>query len=786
MSVQSFRKLEKWSVKYAKLKLDLLYLENCLELNICPKFLRVKLPKLDGIKGTKVSNEKIVKLKINEVNKDIRTTTRNLQKSKDLIRNNLSWLKWITLNSLIKKHVEKVLISVKECHEKKLLKLWIDQRIRAPEAVKNLSKHKLTPCELEALRFGLKHHILPKNLHLSKFKLSIEKGFFIASKEQHINHTTKDKVKHACTSFMNSADSICNSSRNTKLHETLRKLSSNSKIKVTSFDKGNGIVILDSDDYFAKLDEIISDSSKFEEFKWENEKFTDNPVVKNENKLTYFLTKYVKPYIPKDVFDRISPTGSQPGKLYGMSKIHKTGCPLRPVVSMINTAEYNLAKYLDDYIKPNIPMDFMLTSSTEFLNVLDGHKNKLSDNDIMISFDIVSLFTSLPLKESCDLATEYVYSENSTKKPPYSKETFRKLLDFATSGVFTYRNKYFKQCDGVMMGSPLGPTLSNLFLAHLEKEWFSKVYSPVLYKRYVDDIFCVFKDEDSALQFFEFLNKQHKNLKFTYEKSKNNNLPFLDINVIMKDETFETEIFRKKTFTGLVLNYKAMCPEQWKKGLIIGALHRGYSACSSWTSFHCEIEKLKNIFTSNGYPLEFINKIVHDFLNKKFISKNEEVKDERPKITFKIPYIGLPSLQLKRKLKKIFKDINIDINIVFSSTKVASYFSLKDRSDAILRSSLVYKFNCLDDPNNTYIGKTKRYLVKRIMEHKSQGSAIFAHLQKCKKCADSDLFKCFKVLDKANSDFDLQILEAINIKEKSPTLNKQLVKEGSFFLLNIF
>ena len=409
LSVQSFRKLEKWSVKYAKLKLDLLYLENCLELNICPKFLRVKLPKLDGIKGTKVSNEKIVKLKINEVNKDIRTTTRNLQKSKDLIRNNLSWLKWITLNSLIKKHVEKVLISVKECHEKKLLKLWIDQRIRAPEAVKNLSKHKLTPCELEALRFGLKHHILPKNLHLSKFKLSIEKGFFIASKEQHINHTTKDKVKHACTSFMNSADSICNSSRNTKLHETLRKLSSNSKIKVTSFDKGNGIVILDSDDYFAKLDEIISDSSKFEEFKWDNEKFTDNPVVKNENKLTYFLTKYVKPYIPKDVFDRISPTGSQPGKLYGMSKIHKTGCPLRPVVSMINTAEYNLAKYLDDYIKPNIPMDFMLTSSTEFLNVLDGHKNKLSDNDIMISFDIVSLFTSLPLKESCDLATEYMF-----------------------------------------------------------------------------------------------------------------------------------------------------------------------------------------------------------------------------------------------------------------------------------------------------------------------------------------------------------------------------------------
>ena len=44
---------------------------------------------------------------------------------------------------------------------------------------------------------------------------------------------------------------------------------------------------------------------------------------------------------------KLIPTGSSPGKLYGLCKVHKDNYPLRPVISMLNTPEYKLAKYMD-------------------------------------------------------------------------------------------------------------------------------------------------------------------------------------------------------------------------------------------------------------------------------------------------------------------------------------------------------------------------------------------------------------------------------------------------------
>ena len=80
-------------------------------------------------------------------------------------------------------------------------------------------------------------------------------------------------------------------------------------------------------------------------------------------------------------------------------------------------------------------------------------------------------------------------------------------------------------------------------------------------------------------------------------------------------------------------------------------------------------------------------------------------------------------------------------------------FSLKDKTTALLRSSLVYIFRCLDDPRVAYIGKTRRYLNKRAGEHKKGGSAVSGHVQSCERCRTSDNFvhNLFKMLEKAKS-----------------------------------
>ena len=92
------------------------------------------------------------------------------------------------------------------------------------------------------------------------------------------------------------------------------------------------------------------------------------------------------------------------------------------------------------------------------------------------------------------MITDYLYYKNNANKPPFTKLVFKNMLKLATGGFFMYNGKLYTQIDGVTMGSPLGPTLANFFLAHLESKLFLKneQMHPNLYLRYVDDVFSVF------------------------------------------------------------------------------------------------------------------------------------------------------------------------------------------------------------------------------------------------------------------------------------------------------
>ena len=85
------------------------------------------------------------------------------------------------------------------------------------------------------------------------------------------------------------------------------------------------------------------------------------------------------------------------------------------------------------------------------------------------------------------------------------------------------------------MGSPLGPTLANIFLYHYEDIWLSNCSlecKSSYCKRYVDDIFDLFESETQVEPFKNFMNTCHPKMKFTFEKEQNNCLNFVDVKVI--------------------------------------------------------------------------------------------------------------------------------------------------------------------------------------------------------------------------------------------------------------
>ena len=116
----------------------------------------------------------------------------------------------------------------------------------------------------------------------------------------------------------------------------------------------------------------------------------------------------------------------------------------------------------------------------------------------------------------------------------------------ATSTVeFSFDNIIYRQIGGATMGSPLGPALASIFVGYYEKKLFSKISKPVVYFRYVDDIFAIFRNEKDSEEFLTRLNDLHSSLRFTFEKEKNNSLPFLNVHVERTKTNYETSVYRK-------------------------------------------------------------------------------------------------------------------------------------------------------------------------------------------------------------------------------------------------
>jgi len=252
--------------------------------------------------------------------------------------------------------------------------------------------------------------------------------------------------------------------------------------------------------------------------------------LKRERSLQNFLRALKKKkFIDDIVYDKIYPCGSQPARIYGLPKTHKLKSPsdslsFRPIVSSLNTYNYPLAKFLTNLLSPVINQNHCCKDSFTFCKEI---KQVRTNNKFLVSFDVCSLFTNIPLEETIDIAVNEIL-----KHKPYFKifkNELTKLFKVATSQThFMFDGEYYDQIDGVSMGSPLGPVLANLFMGYHESKWLSdyKTSEIVMYKRYVDDIFCIFNNENDAKNFFEYLNEQHINIKFTMEKEENSSLAF--------------------------------------------------------------------------------------------------------------------------------------------------------------------------------------------------------------------------------------------------------------------
>ena len=783
-----FRNTENHCFKTKKLECDLNFLSTCKEYNIIPKFIRFKVynPNFQNTRLYRSWSFKLLDL-------EIKNQRRKLQKCKQLyesastnLKSIVSFLDFSCLISMIKSNSDRKISNVKITHHNKLKALGIDlsRRVDVNKVIFNLSDRNLSNEEKDVLSLGLDFALKPNKVNYFDYFLSFERVCNIVRKCNKYGNEDWNSLLNRISGIANTVyHKLCNNRIRDPINEqrisVLKTLKEDNSIIITRPDKGRGVVLMNKVDYDYKMGNIVNDYSKFRLL---NVDFSAH-VLKMEDKLNRIL-RSIKDILGEFVYNELRVSGSKPGILYGLPKIHKLGNPLRPIVSSIGTFSYKLAKFLVPLIEPLTKNEYTIENSKKFVNELCNLN--VPNSAVMASFDVESLFTNVPLKETTDIITSEL-EEGNFNTFGLNKLQLSKLLTITTSeSIFTFNDKLYAQVDGVSMGSCLGPTYANAFLCYHKQRWLNDcplTFKPLYYRRYVDDTFLLFRHRTHIHQFLEFLNNKHQNIKFTCETEENGKLSFLDALIINENGKFYSTVYRKPTFTGLGLNYLSFTAYIFKLNSIRTLVNRAYSLCSTYKFFDLEIKFLRNFFTENAYPTHIFDKIVNKFLNDKFSTETKLTTVKKDVRYLKIPFVGHLSFVIRKQLINALKDSfpQINFRVIFTNRfTIASILKQPKAKPFDLTSDVVYLFSC---PCCTarYIGSSTRWLKHRICDHMGVSTRTsfpltnppFSAIREHSHDLDNRYtYTDFSILNTSSNRSDLLTLEALYIDKMKPSLNR--------------
>jgi len=386
----------------------------------------------------------------------------------------------------------------------------------------------------------------------------------------------------------------------------------------------------------------------------------------------------------------------------------------------------------------------------------------LPDNYILISLDIISLYTNTPV----DFALFLIQKNWNLIEEPIDLELFEIIFNFlTTNNYFSFQNQFYKQTFGFGMGNCLSPVCADIVVLNIQNIVLKNFNFKIpFFKRYVDDILLAIPrgKEQEVLQAF---NSHHPRIQFTLEIEHNRQISFLDMQIIRNlDNLIKIDWYHKPTFSERYINFYSHNPLQHKINIIKNLKHRALNLSDK--QFHRKnLEYIHSTLRKNNYPSSLIKKILYIVNN----DTNNRISETKTSVIHyaKLTYIK----QLSEKLKKTLETEEIKISFKNENTIKKIFFtSIKDKTPLLWRSNVIYRIPC-ENCNKSYIGQTGRYLKKRLDEHKrsirkpitNPKTALAEHSRSCNH----------------NFDFD-----GVEVLDQQSYLNKRTIHEMCHIKMN--
>jgi len=462
--------------------------------------------------------------------------------------------------------------------------------------------------------------------------------------------------------------------------EALKDLAQNPDLVIKKADKDGALVVLKKESYIAMGEAHLSDTETYIPLNNPDEALQ---VIKRQSKILVNRF-YTLDNSGKDGGNRRSFLAGQRDALlehepiiphwYILPKTHKkkdpdTGLwPGRPVLSGCNAPTRPVDRLLTTYLTPLLDLlPERLQDTTAFLKKI-ATLPRFPSGSIIFSFDIVSLYPSIPQEEASWIVANFYERNfayvkerlrtdfNIIAPPPY---LIKEGIDHVLQGtLLRFNNHFYNQGKGTAIGASVSVAIAEIFVhASIEKRRQNLDKQPAVFYRYIDDIFGIFTGtEAELLEYHQELNNIHPDLNFTVEYSKKE-LPFLDTMVYLDAEgKVQTSVYHKPSNTHQYLHFQSCHPPSLKRSLPYSQALRIKRIVSEPHKLEEALKDMVSFFTKRGYCKRTLGSALKRLkeANRETILERK-LRPEQNRLIF--PMLYSPSLEgvLNYSLKEIWE-----------------------------------------------------------------------------------------------------------------------------------
>jgi len=424
-----------------------------------------------------------------------------------------------------------------------------------------------------------------------------------------------------------------------QIRKALLSLKRNKGIVIKPSYKNLGVCIMDVDFYMNECYRQLNDETAYTKYTTHPNYngifatlrrilFTHNFLYNKDNSLTYLAKFLLRPQIMKEF---------KIGKFYILPKIHKPKFSGRPIVNCIETFTSFTSRLVDKLLQP-IMKSFrtFIQDSNELILHLDSMK--FQKDVVFFTADVVNLYPLIDINAGLTELTEALNLHNT----PNSDFIIKLAKWTLNNNYFTFDNKIFKQTKGVAMGQSIAVSFACIYMSMLEMKCFKKCKSlrpsfqfPLYFKRYIDDIFSIWKSRSDAEFFNSEMNKKmHPNIELTSTFS-NFSCIFLDVQ-IFKGSSFahsgllDVVLYQKPINKYQYIPYTSFHTRHVFKSFISSELNRYICKCTSPHDFLSIKRQFYTRLIRRGYPDSFLKPIFDNFPSD--VAKLEECRKNKLKL----------------------------------------------------------------------------------------------------------------------------------------------------------